>query len=264
MNYREIYDRIISYRRNVVPEGYKENHHILPRSLGGSDDKDNLVYLTAKEHFICHLLLTRMYEYNTIEYYKMIHAFHMMQLSSIGQKRYITSRSYEYLKIDFSKKMSIEQSGSKNSNFGKIWINSPTLRSSKVILITDDIENGWYKGRVVDWNLYFKKINGQLKKKRKLRSKDVVKSIVRIHVAVSIPFIELKVNRLKEIHEYYNSLNWYDMYDLYKMYGYAAMKILTNIQISREAFIMHCKKRLGDYYTPSQKTKRKVIYSSKV
>ena len=39
---------------------YYERHHIIPKSLGGSNDPINLVYLTAREHFICHLLLTKM------------------------------------------------------------------------------------------------------------------------------------------------------------------------------------------------------------
>jgi hypothetical protein len=38
---------------------YVENHHIVPKSFGGSDDESNLVLLTAKEHYICHLLLIR-------------------------------------------------------------------------------------------------------------------------------------------------------------------------------------------------------------
>ena len=36
-----------------------EKHHILPRSMGGSNDKDNIVLLTLREHFICHKLLTK-------------------------------------------------------------------------------------------------------------------------------------------------------------------------------------------------------------
>lgn len=39
---------------------YYERHHVIPKSLGGSNKKDNLVYLTAKEHYICHLLLPKM------------------------------------------------------------------------------------------------------------------------------------------------------------------------------------------------------------
>jgi hypothetical protein len=38
---------------------YVENHHIIPKSLGGYDTKENLVYLTAREHYIAHLLLCK-------------------------------------------------------------------------------------------------------------------------------------------------------------------------------------------------------------
>ena len=46
--------------KNQILSGYCERHHILPKCLGGSNDPANLVRLTAREHFICHLLLTRM------------------------------------------------------------------------------------------------------------------------------------------------------------------------------------------------------------
>ena len=42
--------------------GYKERHYIIPKSFGGSNIKDNLVYLTAREHFIAHLLLPKITE----------------------------------------------------------------------------------------------------------------------------------------------------------------------------------------------------------
>ena len=38
-----------------------EIHHILPRSMGGTDDKDNLISLSPREHFIAHRLLWRAY-----------------------------------------------------------------------------------------------------------------------------------------------------------------------------------------------------------
>lgn len=40
-----------------VVDGYSEVHHIIPRSEGGLDDDDNLVRLTAREHYIAHKLL---------------------------------------------------------------------------------------------------------------------------------------------------------------------------------------------------------------
>jgi hypothetical protein len=39
---------------------YYEKHHIIPKCLNGTNDKENLVLLTAKEHFICHKLLCKM------------------------------------------------------------------------------------------------------------------------------------------------------------------------------------------------------------
>ena len=61
MNYERIYNQIIERAKNRILVGYKETHHIIPRCMGGTDEKDNLVDLTAREHFICHLLLTRIY-----------------------------------------------------------------------------------------------------------------------------------------------------------------------------------------------------------
>jgi len=51
-------------------------HHIIPRSLGGLNDKINLVNLTAREHYIAHLLLWKIYKMsnNKVAYYKMANA----------------------------------------------------------------------------------------------------------------------------------------------------------------------------------------------
>ena len=45
----------------MCPNGYVERHHILPRALGGTDDSSNLVALTAREHFLAHMLLAKIY-----------------------------------------------------------------------------------------------------------------------------------------------------------------------------------------------------------
>ena len=57
--YRKWYNNIINCANSRIVEGYTERHHIVPKSLGGTDDVSNLVKLTAREHFICHLLLTK-------------------------------------------------------------------------------------------------------------------------------------------------------------------------------------------------------------
>jgi hypothetical protein len=57
--YQYWYDKIISRARNRQLLGYYETHHIIPKSLGGDITQHNLVNLTAREHYICHLLLTK-------------------------------------------------------------------------------------------------------------------------------------------------------------------------------------------------------------
>lgn len=61
MNYSKIYHDIIGSRKLLNREKtkleYFEKHHIIPKSLGGTDENENLVLLTPKEHFLCHKLL---------------------------------------------------------------------------------------------------------------------------------------------------------------------------------------------------------------
>ena len=87
MNYFLAYQRLIAKAKaRVCPEGYVERHHILPRALGGSDDSSNLVALTAKEHFVAHVLLAK------------IHGGIMWQAVIVmkgGKNRYCNSRLFE-------------------------------------------------------------------------------------------------------------------------------------------------------------------------
>jgi len=58
MNYEKIYNQLIERaRQRTFVDGYTEIHHIIPKSEGGTDDKDNLVELTGREHFVAHKLL---------------------------------------------------------------------------------------------------------------------------------------------------------------------------------------------------------------
>ena len=59
--YSRWYDQLIHKAQLRVPiQGYKETHHIIPRCFGGGDSKENLVQLTAREHYIAHALLWKM------------------------------------------------------------------------------------------------------------------------------------------------------------------------------------------------------------
>lgn len=61
MNYKKIYDSLIERRKASPLEGYTESHHIIPKCMGGTDNKSNLVKLSAREHFVAHQLLYKIY-----------------------------------------------------------------------------------------------------------------------------------------------------------------------------------------------------------
>jgi len=75
MNYQEIYNSIVTRAKNRNLVGYSEKHHVIPRCLGGTNDKSNIVSLTGKEHYLVHLLLIYIYP----EEKKLIYAFWMMR-----------------------------------------------------------------------------------------------------------------------------------------------------------------------------------------
>lgn len=121
MNYQRIYNELIQrgVDRGTV-DGYSEKHHIIPRSLGGSDDKSNLVVLTAREHFIAHWLLYRIYK-NTEYSHGLSYAWEKMTLSNKSQCRMFSSRSFEYARItrarEQSKFMKGRTSGADNPTY---------------------------------------------------------------------------------------------------------------------------------------------------
>jgi hypothetical protein len=61
MNYKSIYLQLINKAKNRSLSGYSERHHIKPRCLGGTDDESNLIDLTAREHYIAHKLLWKIF-----------------------------------------------------------------------------------------------------------------------------------------------------------------------------------------------------------
>ena len=157
MDYKAVYYRIIEKAKKETELGnrkigYYEKHHILPKSLGGSNNKENLVRLTAREHFICHWLLVKMYDKGTIERNKMLCA--LWRMNNNGSKyheiHYINSRAYEALRIEFAKtvseRTSLSQKGRNNSQFGTKWYTNRNTGESKKFK-EKPIEDFWVEGR---------------------------------------------------------------------------------------------------------------------
>lgn len=140
--YTKVYYQIINRSRDMnrnKKEDYFERHHIVPKSMGGSNDKDNRVLLTPKEHYICHLLLTKMV--NGINKQKMAYA--LWNLANVkgnkNQMRHkLSSRAYEMTR------RIVQQNGRKEwpkefkEKMRTTWINSLTSKSGE--------ENGEFKG----------------------------------------------------------------------------------------------------------------------
>lgn len=109
--YTSWYNTIIFNAQSNPMTGKGERHHIIPKSLGGSNLNENLVKLTPRAHFVCHWLLTKMTEGKDKS--KMHLALLKMCVSSKTHDRYkISARRYERIRQD---------AGKNNSG-----INSPT------------------------------------------------------------------------------------------------------------------------------------------
>jgi hypothetical protein len=136
MNYQKIYDSIISKakseNRTKNKITYYEAHHIIPECIGGEGKEfqwkthPNIVLLTAREHFLCHLLLCEIYPKNTkIHYASWLMCIKRNDKAKIEYK--ISNRTYERLRIEHSKRVSKSQKGKhhteesrlKMSNFQK-------------------------------------------------------------------------------------------------------------------------------------------------
>lgn len=108
--------------------GYVEGHHILPKSfeLEGQKDKNNIAFLTPREHFIIHATLTKMFK-GTYRY-KMIHAFIIIKVGNQHNKcdRYFNSRLYDYHRKYFA-----ERASNDREHLEKMWAASSAVRKGK-------------------------------------------------------------------------------------------------------------------------------------
>jgi len=107
MNYKVHYEKLISkaQNRSILKSEYKENHHIIPTCMGGSDDKINRVDLFPEEHIIAHLLLVKIHSANS----GLIHAANMMTNGSANkkQKRKVNNKKYGWIRKKHSDYMKI-------------------------------------------------------------------------------------------------------------------------------------------------------------
>lgn len=104
MDYEKIYNNLIERKKSLARSLNDGNnydlHHILPRSLGGTDDESNLVLLTYKEHFVAHELLAKIYPVKSMK----AALFVMIHSASPSHKEFngkLSARKYEKIKTDY-------------------------------------------------------------------------------------------------------------------------------------------------------------------
>lgn len=123
--YIEMIDRALSETRNKGKGVYYERHHIVPKFMGGVDE-NNTALLTAKEHFVAHLLLTKMVEGT----YKNSAAFALskMAFQDNGQQNRYTARSYSVVRKIVAEAFSDLKKGSVAWNRGLTTKTSESVR----------------------------------------------------------------------------------------------------------------------------------------
>jgi hypothetical protein len=92
------YQRFIGSLRGQSVDGYAEVHHIVPRSLGGSDDAGNLIRITARQHYIAHWMLARALGGSASR------AFFMM--SNFGKYGQVNSTTYQIARKEYADRVS--------------------------------------------------------------------------------------------------------------------------------------------------------------
>ena len=227
MNYQKHYNILIQRAKEREVNTYTERHHIIPRCLGGKDEKDNLVELTAREHFIANLLLSKIYP----NVYGLILAISMMCIQSNNHSNNrINNRMYSWLKEKHSKAMSKMQSGECNSQFGTMWIHNLELKESKKINKDEFLywkQRDWIEGRIIDFEKHLNKLrNKELKEKTKIEK------------------------HLNEIILY----NYY--YTIYSKVGFDKFVEITNYQYTKQNLVQRFASLVKDFIPQNGKQRK--------
>ena len=117
--YSKWYFSIIK-RPNKNNDSYIEKHHIIPKSLGGSNKKENLVNLSAREHYICHLLLVKMLDCPENKQ-KMKYALWCM-INGFSSDKKINAKIFEKVRREHSIYLSKIRKGKKHTQETKMKI----------------------------------------------------------------------------------------------------------------------------------------------
>lgn len=89
-HYYNRYIKFIESRKTREINGLFDRHHIIPKSMNGTDDASNIIKLTYREHFLAHWMLWKAFENS-----QMTHAFWYMTQKKMSK---LSSHTYQVLK----------------------------------------------------------------------------------------------------------------------------------------------------------------------
>lgn len=160
MDYIKMYNKLIQNAKEHVEERrllnkqsvYFEGHHIIPKCLNGAGsskdwkranyniNESNIVPLTAKEHYIAHLLLTKIYPDNQKIFFAFYALVHWGKYTGSTKRNFrISARQYQSIKESRNK---FQQPQYRKINYSHSEETKQKLSESKK-------GNTWNKGRIV-------------------------------------------------------------------------------------------------------------------
>lgn len=139
MNYKRLYENLLHKHgsRHKANNVYMEQHHILPKSMGGLDTIDNLVYLTPRLHYLAHRILHKIYNCKETAY-----AYHMMVSTpkSYDRALKLNSKQIEQARIAYSGFASEQTKSQWQTSYDK-------MRNSVLFMFKDKEHPMYMKGK---------------------------------------------------------------------------------------------------------------------
>jgi hypothetical protein len=99
MDYKKIYESFILNRMSKTIVGYSEKHHIIPKSLNGTNEKTNIIKLSARDHYFAHCCLARIYGGSM---WKALHLMGHTQKNIHGAELFSKGRMLEIARVNAS------------------------------------------------------------------------------------------------------------------------------------------------------------------
>ena len=131
--YNQLIDKCIQMESDGYPDDmYTEVHHILPKCMGGTNDKFNLVRMPVRYHIVAHLLLSCAFSNN----YKLALAASQMLTcndSSQIERKLIVSKFSVRLSTYFREQKIKFTKGKYHPNFGKHLSESTRKKISEAV-----------------------------------------------------------------------------------------------------------------------------------